>query len=103
MVIPIPIKNIKNLKLRKKGRVAEFAFLGLTTGAISCAILRYSTGCADCDNSIYGGYDKGTTASAYAIGFGILGTGIGAIVGTTNKNWKINEDIDMVSKNVETS
>ena len=99
--IIIKIKDIHKLKIRRKGKVGRSAGIGAGIGAATGGIIGLVSG-DDPDKTVDAGWFgtwtvEGTTAGekavAWAVGLGITGTIVGAVVGTKKESFLINGDL----------
>jgi hypothetical protein len=89
----VEARNISLIKMRRKGAVGKGAGIGFIAGVATGAIIGLADGDDGvvCGPGIFGGTvcregsTAGEKATAGAIGLGVIGTGIGAIVGTGKK------------------
>jgi DNA-binding beta-propeller fold protein YncE len=88
--------EIISIKVRRKGKVGKSALIGGLTGFVLAGGLAYLTyqeqDCFMC-NILYS--SKGEAALFYGIPFGLLGTGVGALVSTKKEIFIINGDTEI--------
>ena len=85
-VIRIPLSSVKRLEVvtGRKSKAGAGALVGLVTGAITGALLGNYWGSVSCSGT-YGFticLEKGEAAALSALGFGLAGAGLGALVGS---------------------
>jgi len=99
--IIVKIKDVSKLKVRRKGKVGRGAAIGAATGAVTGIIIGFASG-DDPDKTVDGnwffgaytveGTPAGEKAASWAVGLGIAGTVVGAVVGSLKKVFLINGD-----------
>lgn len=97
----IMVKDIYKIKIRRKGKVGKGAGIGAATGVATGLVIGFASG-DDPDKTVDGGWlfgtytVEGTTAgekaTAWAVGLGIAGTVVGAVVGSKKEVFLINGD-----------
>ena len=97
----VEAENIRLIKMRRKGAVGKGAGIGFLSGAAFGAIIGYASGDDGlrCTSTVIGtlcfeGSTAGEKAIIEAIGLGIIGSGVGAIVGTSKKKIHIDGNIE---------
>ena len=99
--IIVNVKDIHKIKIRRKGKVGKGAGIGAATGVATGLVIGFASG-DDPDKTIdgnwlFGAYTvEGTTAGEkatyWAVGLGIAGTVVGAVVGSKKEKFLINGD-----------
>jgi len=84
-------EKIKEIRIRKKGRVGKGVWIGALSGATFGAIMGIASGD---DEAGWFSFSKEEKAAMNAIGLGTLGAGIGALVATGKKKIIINGDLN---------
>ncbi len=91
-LVLVEVENISLIKIRRKGAVGKGAGIGFLSGAAVGAIIGFAEGDDDpiCSSFVFGtfcfeGSTAGEKAVGGAIGLGVIGSGVGAIVGTGKK------------------
>ena len=85
-VTRIPLSSVKRLEVvtGRKSKAGTGALLGLVVGAVTGAYLGNYWGSVDCSGTV--GFticvEKGEAAALAALGFGLGGAGLGAIIGS---------------------
>ena len=87
----VEAENIRLIKMRRKGAVGKGAGIGFLSGAAFGGIIGYAGG--DDEPGLLSA-TKETKAGVGAIVFGLVGTGVGAIVGTGKKKIHIDGNIE---------
>ena len=103
--IIVNVKDIHKIKIRRKGKVGKGAAIGAATGVATGLIIGFASG-DDPDKTVDGFFPylgsytyivEGTTAdekaASWAVGLGIAGTVVGALVGSKKEVFLINGDI----------
>lgn len=91
---PILVKNVKTLKVRRKGSVGKGALTGILSGAITGIIVGFAAG--DDPPGLFS-YDASQKATWAGIGFAIIGVSVGAGIGSSSKNFQIEGRIENYS------
>jgi hypothetical protein len=87
----VPVGNIKNIKVRRKGQIGTFALLGVLAGAASGTVLGLIQGDDLTPCNRWGGcLSAGDKAIMYALPFSIIGAALGGIIGAPHKHFVIN-------------
>jgi len=98
----IPIKNVKKLKVRRKGQVGTFVLLGAIVGATSGTIHGLIQGDDLTPCNRWGGcLSAGDKAIMYALPFSIIGATLGGIIGAPRKHFVINGNSENFKKHQE--
>ena len=103
--IIVNVKDIHKIKIRRKGKVGKGAAIGAATGVATGLIIGFASG-DDPDKTVDGffpylgsytyiveGTTAGEKAASWAVGLGIAGTVVGALVGSKKEVFLINGDI----------
>ena len=93
-VSPILVNTIKNLKVRRKGSVGKGALIGFLGGALTGVIIGFAAGDDECDGWCILTYSAGQKAAMAGVGLAIVGGSVGAIAGSSGKNFHINGNHD---------
>jgi len=88
-------RNIKKIKIRRKGKVGRGILIGAVTGIGVGAILGYS----EKDQFFH---TKESNAAAYGVTLGLLGVPIGASISSGKKRFVINGDIEKYREHLKT-
>jgi small nuclear ribonucleoprotein (snRNP)-like protein len=91
-LIVIESEKIDFIKIRRKGKIGKGAWIGAASGAGFGVVL----GIAATDDNDWDGV-AGTVSGLF---FGIVGTGVGAIVGSNKKKIQINGDSELYLSNL---
>ncbi len=91
-LLSVEAENISLIKMRRKGAVGKGAGIGFLSGAAVGGIIGYAAG--DAQEPGFFALTKETKAGGAAILFGLVGTGVGAIVGTGKKKIPIDGNIE---------
>jgi len=99
--IIVNVKDIHKIKIRRKGKVGKGAGIGAATGVATGLVIGFASG-DDPDKTVDGGWFWGTyivegttageKATYWAVGLGIAGTVVGAVVGSKKETFLINGD-----------
>lgn len=102
--IIVNVKDIHKIKIRMKGKVGKGAAIGAATGVATGLVIGFASG-DDPDKTVDGYFPylgsytytvEGTTAggkaATWAAGLGIVGTVVGAVVGSKKETFLINGD-----------
>jgi len=97
----IMVKDIHKIKIRRKGKVGKGAAIGAGVGVATGLVIGFASG-DDPDKTVDGGWLFGTytvegtsageKAAYWAVGLGIAGTVVGAVVGSKKETFLINGD-----------
>ena len=103
--IIVNVKDIHKIKIRRKGKGGKGAAIGAATGVATGLVIGFSSG-DDPDKTVDGffpylgsytyiveGTTAGEKAASWAVGLGIAGTVVGALVGSKKEVFLINGDI----------
>lgn len=106
-LILIEAENIREIRLRRKGSVGRGLGIGFLGGALIGAIIGFADGDNDdkCSPFFGGqicteGKKSGEKATELAVGLGIFGAGVGAVVGTGKKKFLIDGNTDTYISNL---
>lgn len=102
--IIVNVKDIHKIKIRRKGKVGKGAAIGAATGVATGLVIGFASG-DDPDKTVDGyfpylgsytytveGTTAGEKAAIWAVGLGIAGTVVGAVVGSKKETFLINGD-----------
>ena len=97
----ISVQDIYKIKIRREGKIGKGAAIGAGIGAATGAIIGLVSG-DDPDETVDGGWFFGTytvegttageKAASWAVGLGIAGTVVGAVVGSKKETFLIKGD-----------
>jgi hypothetical protein len=85
-------ENIDVIKIRRKGKIGKGAWIGAASGAGFGVILGLAT-----EDSNW----EGAVSTASGLFFGLVGTGVGAAVGSVKKKVKINGEPSLYKDNLD--
>jgi hypothetical protein len=85
----IYIKNIQEIKIRRKNSIGRGAVIGGASGLVAGSLIGLAKG------------GEGFETIGYGINLTVIGTGIGILTGTIKKKFDINGNLDNYTKNKE--
>lgn len=94
----ISAKKIDVIKIRRKGKIGRSMLIGGGSGVLTGVAIGFIQGDDDNTGLIY--FEKEAYAVGYGFFLGIIGTGVGAGVGSIKKKFLINGDIDIYKQNL---
>lgn len=89
-LITIKAEKIQMIKIQRKGRIGKSILIGGGIGIVFGGLIGFTDGD---DAPGWFSYSKEEKAMAGSIVFGVLGTGVGALVGTKKEKFIINGNI----------
>ena len=90
-LIVIDFEKIDIIKIRRKGKIGKGAWIGAASGAGFGVAIGMATDSGEL---------KSVVATVSGLFFGIVGTGVGAIVGSNKKKIQINGDSELYLSNL---
>lgn len=96
-LIDVDAEKIDQIKIRRKGKIVQSTL----KGGLYAAVFGGLIGLASDGDGGYVSFSKGEMAAAGAVIFGVLGSGIGALVGTYKEKITINGNLKNYERQLE--